>query len=154
MHLITRLLSFIIIIYDLLTHAGVAPPAPAPQDGCALMYIHTETDLLVCLTGAEPADRFALTLTLSGRGATTAVLTPAPGVTLTRITEDGSRLLLEGTRCGGKTLPLLYIRPERELTLAPPGDAPYLYYRISVSDMTAPTIKSAPLAGVALSPGS
>lgn len=152
MHLITRLLAFIIIIYDLLTHAGVTPPAP--QDGCSLMYIHTETGLLVCLTGAEPADRFALTLTLLGRGATTAVLTPAPGVTLTRMAEDGSRLLLEGTRCGGKTLPLLYIRPEGELTLAPPGDAPNIYYRIVEADMTAPTIKSAPLAGVTLSLGS
>lgn len=149
MRLILRLLSIMMTICTCLFHTGI--PTPAPQDGAALMYIHTDKGLLVCLTGTEPADRWALTLTLTGNVADTAALTPAPGITLTRLTEDGSRVLLEGTRCEGEILPLLYVRPERELTLAPPADAPYIYYRKIDPDMTVPIITSAPLVGITLS---
>lgn len=153
MRLLTRLLSLIMTVCALLPRAGVT--IPAPQDGCALLSFQTETDTLICLVGSEPADRWALTLTLAGRGAATATLTPAPGITMTRLTEDGSRLLLEGGRRGraaSTPIPLLYLsQGEGELTLAPPADAPYVYYRRIAPDMTAPTITSAPCTGIALS---
>lgn len=153
MRLLTRFLSFIIMLCTLLPRAGVT--IPAPQDGCALMPFRTETGTLICLIGSEPVDRWALTLTLTGRGAATATLTPAPGITMTRPTEDSSRLLLEGRGRSGATtstpIPLLYLSAgEGELTLAPPADAPCIYYRKIDSDMTAATITSAPLAGVTL----
>ncbi len=154
MRLLTRLLSLIMTICTLLPRAGVT--IPAPQDGCALLPFQTETGTLICLIGVEPADRWALTLTLTGRGAATAILTPAPGITMTRLTKDGSRLLLEGrgrSRAAAPTpIPLLYLSQGKgELTLAPPADAPYIYYRRIDPDMTAPTITSAPCTGIALS---
>lgn len=154
MRLLTRLLSFIMTICTLLPRAGIT--SPAPQDGCALMPFQTETGTLICLIGSEPADRWALTLTLTGCGVASATLTPAPGITMTRLTKDGSRLLLEGrgrSRAEAQTpLPLLYLSVEGGgLTLAPPADSPYIYYRTTDPKMTAPTITSAPLTGITLS---
>lgn len=156
MRLLTRLLSLIMTICTLLPRAGVT--IPAPQDGCSLLPLQTENGTLICLIGSEPADRWALVLilTLKGREASSATLTPAPGITMTRLTKDGSRLLLEGRgRSGAATstpIPLLYLSAgEGELTLAPPADSPYIYYRATDPDMTAPTITSAPLTGITLS---
>lgn len=154
MRLLTRLLSLIMTICALLPRAGVT--IPAPQDGCSLLPFQTENGTLICLIGSEPADRWALVLilTLKGREASSATLTPAPGITMTRLTKDGSRLLLEGRgRTAAPTpLPLLYLSAEGdELTLAPPADSPYIYYRATDPDMTAPAITSAPLTGITLS---